>query len=56
VKVFLQRLWREPVALGAVIVAGINAGLLLPDWHLALASVAASIGTGAVVRRRVSPS
>jgi hypothetical protein len=53
--VFLGRLWREPVLLGSVAVAAINAGLFLPDWRAALASVAASVATGVVVRSRVTP-
>jgi hypothetical protein len=53
--VFLTRLWREPVLLGSVVVAGINAGLFLPDWRAALTSVAAGIATGVVVRSRVTP-
>jgi hypothetical protein len=55
VSVFLQRLWREPVLLGSVVVAGLNAALFLPDWRALLASVAASIATGVVVRSRVTP-
>jgi threonine/homoserine efflux transporter RhtA len=56
VSTFLKRLWNEPVLAGAVAVAALNAGLFLPDWKAAAASVAASIGVGIRVRSRVSPT
>jgi hypothetical protein len=55
VKKLIDRLWREPALVVAVIVGAINAGLFLPDWRAALASVAVSLAGGGVVRSQVTP-
>lgn len=53
-KAFLLKVWREPAALGAVVVVAVNAALFLPDWRKALASAGASIATALGIRSRTS--
>ena len=53
-KVFFQRLWQEPVLVGAVAVALLNAALFLPDWKAAAGSLSASLAVGVGVRSRVT--
>ena len=54
-KVFLERLWREPVLMGAVVLAVINGALFLPDWRAAAGSLAATLAAAVGIRSRVSP-
>jgi hypothetical protein len=54
-KAIAMRLWTEPALVVAVLIACLNAALLLPDWEAAVASVVASLGGGVAVRQSVKP-
>lgn len=54
-KAIARLVWTEPAIVVAILIAALNAALLLPDWPLVAASVVASLGGGAVVRQSVTP-
>lgn len=53
--VILKRVWREPVLFAGVLIAALNAALLLPDVRAAVASVVASLASAAGLRKVVAP-
>ena len=59
-KSIAQRLWREPVYLGTVLIAvvglGSSFGLGWTGEQVGMATAAIAVITGATVQRRVTPS